>query len=72
MSTPATSDGGHRPLRRLALLVLCLCAGAAVGGVVAAWSGSAWGWVAVPLALAIGWLLIADPTQCQACDPPPR
>jgi hypothetical protein len=58
------------PLQRLALFALCLAAGAVAGWAIAASTGSAWGWVAIPLALAIGWLFVADPTQCQRCEPP--
>ena len=52
--------------QRLRLLVLCLAVGA-----VAAWlgvllTGNTWWALAVPGTVAIGWLLVADPT---ACDP---
>jgi uncharacterized membrane protein YoaK (UPF0700 family) len=57
-----------KPLRRLVLLLACLAAGAAVGAWGSAWSGSAAWWLAIPVALGIGWLFVADPTQCV---PPP-
>jgi uncharacterized membrane protein YoaK (UPF0700 family) len=57
-----------KPLRRLVLLLACLAAGAAVGAWGSAWSGSAAWWLAIPVVLGIGWLFVADPTQC---TPPP-
>jgi hypothetical protein len=72
------------PLHRLALLLVCLAAGAAVGAWGAAWSGSGAWWLAIPVALGIGWMAVADPTQCtpppaddagpptSSKDPPPR
>ncbi|MCI1190573.1 hypothetical protein MOJ79_01800 [Calidifontimicrobium sp. SYSU G02091] len=57
---------------RLVLLGACVGAGSAVGGVVAAWTGSVWGWLAVPLAIALGWLFVADPTRCAGDGTPPR
>lgn len=55
-------------MRRLKLLILCLALGmlvALIGQVVIA---SPWWWLAVPGALAAGWLLVADPTR----GAPPR
>jgi hypothetical protein len=49
---------------RIAWLVACLAAGAAIGAGGQAWSGSAWWWLAIPVLLALVWLLIADPTRC--------
>ena len=50
--------------RRLLLLLACLLAGALVAVVGHGLSGSgAWA-LALPLALAIGWWAVADPTTC--------
>ena len=51
--------------RRLALLLGCLTAGAAVA-LVGSWlvPAQAW-WLAVPAAVAISWLVVADPTRCE-------
>lgn len=51
--------------RRLLLLLACLAAGAAVA-LVGSWliPAQAW-WLAVPAAVAIGWLGVADPTRCE-------
>jgi hypothetical protein len=57
-----------KPSRRLALLLGCLAAGAAVGALGSACSGSAAWYLAIPVALGIGWMFVADPTQCV---PPP-
>lgn len=52
------------PVRRLVLLLALLAAGTAVG-VLGSWlSGSALWYLAIPVALAAGWLRVADPTQC--------
>lgn len=46
--------------------------GSAASGGLAGWVGSSlsadptW-WVAVPAALAIGWLFVADPSTCEPC-----
>ncbi len=53
-----------KPLRRLGLLLVCLAAGIAVGAWGSAWAGSAAWYLAIPIALGIGWLFVADPTQC--------
>ena len=52
------------PWRRLGLLLVCLAAGVAIGAWGSAWSGSAAWYLAIPVALGIGWMFVADPTQC--------
>jgi hypothetical protein len=56
------------PLRtrsRVALLVLCGCAGvlAAIAG--RAFTGSDLWYLAIPITIGAGWLLVADPTSCE-------
>ncbi|MCX8004021.1 MAG: hypothetical protein N2688_03540 [Burkholderiaceae bacterium] len=58
-----------RPARRLLLLTLLAAAGAAVGAIGQAMSGSAWWFLAVPAAVAAGWLALADPTRCKGGAP---
>lgn len=50
--------------RRLAVLVGAIAVGVAVGLVVERLAGSAWGFVAVPLSVVVGWWRVADPTRC--------
>jgi hypothetical protein len=65
-------DRAHSLPRRLALLAGCLAVGTAVGLAGHAWTGDAAWALAVPAALAAGWLLVADPTRCAAAAPAPQ
>jgi hypothetical protein len=58
--------------RRAALLVALALAGLAVGVAGHAATGTAWWFVALPIAVAAGWLFVADPTRCEGpvCPPP--
>jgi hypothetical protein len=44
--------------RRIRLFVLVAVLGQAL------WPSDAW-WLALPAALALGWLLVADPSRCE-------
>lgn len=55
--------------RRLAWLLACIAAGAVVGFAGHAWTAQAYWFLAIPAAVAVGWLFLADPT---ACEPPAR
>lgn len=50
---------------RLAWLLACFLAGLAVGYIGEALTGSQYGYLAIPAFVAIGWLFLADPTQCE-------
>ena len=50
--------------RRLAALLACIAIGWLAGAALGAWTASPWRWLGVPAAIAIGWLFVADPTQC--------
>jgi hypothetical protein len=51
--------------RRIRLFVLCLGVGLMVAVLgQALWPSDAW-WLALPAALALGWLLVADPSRCE-------
>ncbi|MGE5169422.1 MAG: hypothetical protein ACM3JC_03515 [Rudaea sp.] len=52
-------------LRRLAGLVGCVAAGALVGFVGRAITGSDFWYLAIPLLIAIAWLFVANPTACE-------
>ena len=52
--------------RRLAWLVACVGVGALVGGVGSSISGDDVWFVAIPAAMAIGWLFVADPAECES------
>jgi len=58
-----------RHLRRLGWLLVCLCGGGLVAVIGNAWSESQAWFLAIPAAVAVGWLFVADPTQC---EPPSR
>jgi hypothetical protein len=55
---------------RLAWFVVCLAAGAAVGMAGTWFSGNPYWYLAIPAALAVGWLWVANPDEC--CPPAPR
>lgn len=50
--------------RRALLLVTCVGAGSAVGAIGFWLTGSNWWALAIPAAMAAGWLWVADPTPC--------
>jgi hypothetical protein len=58
-------------LRVWALLAL-LAAGALVGASVDWLAGSGMGYLAIPVALAAGWLSLANPPACQPAPPEPQ
>lgn len=68
------------PATRLQALAAVLAAGVALGAAGAWLSGTPVAWLAVPLALAVAWLVLADPLACAAtrvgatppCRPGPR
>lgn len=45
-------------------MLACVLAGLLVAGVGSWLSGSAAWYLAIPAAIAVGWLFLADPTQC--------
>ena len=51
-------------MRRGLLLVLCLALGGLIGFIGAQVSGSDWWYVAIPGAVAAGWLRVANPENC--------
>ena len=53
-------------MRRFVLFVLCLAVGSTVGLVGSLTSGSPWWYLAIPCAMAAGWLAVANPEQCLA------
>jgi hypothetical protein len=53
-----------RTAARLKLLLACVAAGLAVGGLGLWLTGSSAGFLAVPALVAAGWLFVADPTAC--------
>jgi hypothetical protein len=54
-----------KPARRLVWLLTCMLAGGGIGLAGMALTGSAYWYLAVPSAIALGWLFIADPTKCE-------
>jgi hypothetical protein len=70
-----TGEPGHGPAqarsvgRRLAWLVACVGAGALVGAIGNRISGDPMWFAAIPAAMAIGWLFVANPAEC---EPPGR
>lgn len=59
-SPPACPSGR----RRLYLLIACITGGVAIGVVGNAITGNDWWYLAVPVAIAIPWLFLADPERC--------
>ncbi len=50
--------------KRLAWLLACVGVGAVIGLAGIALTGNAFWYVAIPAVLAVGWLFLADPSQC--------
>lgn len=59
MKTPAAFG------KRLAWLLGCAALGAAVAFAGVFLSGNRWWYLAIPAVLAAGWLVFADPAQCE-------
>jgi hypothetical protein len=55
-----------RVAARLVLLLALLAGGLVVAGLGVWFTGKPIWWLAVPAAVAIGWLFVADPTACVA------
>jgi len=51
--------------RRLAWLLACLVVGGFAGATGSALTGNAYWYLAIPAAIAAGWLFVADPEQCE-------
>jgi hypothetical protein len=54
--------------RRFAWLLACVFAGLVIGIIGSSVSGNSVWYVAIPAVVAVGWLFVANPTQCE----PPR
>lgn len=55
---------------RLGLLLACVALGAGIGAGGWLLTGSVRWLLALPAVIALGWLFVADPTQCQPPGPP--
>ncbi len=64
---PRTTSPNH--VKRLAWLSACVFAGLIVAVVGSSLSDSPVWYVAIPAVVAVGWLFLANPTEC---EPPPR
>ena len=58
------ASSGPSFLRRLLLLVACVLGGSVIGFVGQHLTGSAQWFLAVPALVFVGWLLVANPTEC--------
>lgn len=50
---------------RLAVLLACFSAGLGIGYLGEALTGHQAWYLAIPAALAVGWMFLADPTKCE-------
>jgi hypothetical protein len=66
-----TAVNGGRA-RRFVLLAACVLGGLAVGIAGRAVSGDDAWFLALPAAVALGWLFVGDPTRCGGPGCPPR
>jgi hypothetical protein len=57
-------------MRRVRLLLLLACAGMVAGAAGHLLTGAQAWYLALPAALAAGWLFVADPTHCTPPPPP--
>lgn len=70
--TAPTPPSTHGLRRRLGWLLACLAGGAAVGAIGHALTGQPWWYASITVALAAGWIALADPTRCTRPDGPPH
>lgn len=69
MTPPTPASGPRLSTRKRVLLLLALAAaGWLVGTVGSALTGSAYWYGAIPAAVALGWLFVADPSRCDHPD----
>ena len=68
MSLPTATARSR--IRRLALFVACICTGVLVGVIGSHLTGSDNWYLAIPALLAVVWLFVADPNECQRCIQP--
>jgi len=66
ISTPPARLTSGEFLKRLAWLIACVGIGTLIGFVGSALSGNQIWYIAIPAAMAIGWLFFADPSQCDS------
>jgi len=55
-------------MRRALLLIICLGGGGVVGAVGEQFSGNEWWYLAIPIAVAVGWLFVGSPENCVPRD----
>ena len=60
---PRVTPPNH--LKRLAWLLACVFAGLIIAIIGSSLSGSSVWYVAIPAAIAVGWLFLANPTECE-------
>lgn len=59
-----TRDAARNLVRRLVWLVTCIGVGGIIGAIGAGMTGSMLWYLAIPVAVAVGWLVVADPSSC--------
>lgn len=60
---PRVTSPSH--VKRLAWLLACIFAGLVIAMIGNSLSGSSVWYVAIPAVVAVGWLFLADPTECE-------
>jgi len=71
-SAPKAARSRPSVLRRTLALLVCLAIGIALGWTGAILTGQTAWFLAVPVAVAFGWLFFADPSKCLPSDAPPE
>ncbi|MDP1647919.1 MAG: hypothetical protein Q8M01_06940 [Rubrivivax sp.] len=68
--TPPTPASGARPStrKRVLLLVTLVAVGWLIGAAGSTLTGNTLWYCAIPAAVAVGWLFVADPSRCEGPD----